>query len=157
MGLPWSADMGAWTLNGFNMITPAMKPMNLELLWSFPGPTGESVVMPGVDGVVPVEWFNGEAVHPIVMQLAGDVSHAGSATASNGAGLAANYAAVAFALRRAAWGGITCSTTVTRPDGVVLTGPVQVAVGPLGPETGGRIAKFMVTVTVPAGGLAVAA
>ena len=154
MTLPWSTDMGGWVCNSFNMISPAMKPMNLELLWAGAEPAGENMFIPG-GGTVPVEWFDTQAVHAIVMQLSGEVDHAGTGTSSRGAGLAANHAAVVTALRRSAWGGLTCVSTVTRPDTVVVAGPTQVTVGPLGPETGGRIAKFLVTVTIPAGELVV--
>lgn len=154
MPLHWSSDMGDWPdLNGRPMVTPAMKPMNLELLWSGAEPDGENVDLYGVDGTLEREWFEIEAVHAVLMQLVGDVDHAGNPTASIGAGMFANYRAVVADLKKSTWGGPSCSTTVTAPDGTQLAGQVQPKVGTLGPADGGGIAMFVVTVTIPTGEL----
>lgn len=153
MPLDWDPDMGDWIVNGFGMITPAMKPLNLELLWSAPELDDDNVSLDGVDGTLERDPFEAQAVHAILMQLVGDVTHAGGSTASLKAGTAANYFEVRDALRKSAWPRSTsCDTTVDCPHGVTVGGPVQVQVGPLGPD-GGPVSRFTVTVTIPAGAL----
>ena len=154
MPLHWSSDMGDWPdLNGRPMVTPAMKPMNLELLWTVAEPDGENVELYGVDGALEREWFEIQAVHAIVMQLCGDVDHSGNPTSSNGAGLFANYRELAEDLKKSTWGGPSCSTTVIAPDGTELAGQVQPKVGTPGPADGGGKVMFVVTLTIPTGEL----
>jgi len=156
MALDWDPANGSWVLNGFGMITPAMKPMNLELLQTSAPLDIANVHLSGVDGDLEREAFEIGVTHQIRMQMAGDVTHAGGATASPAAGVAANYRAVAAALHKSTWGGKSCSTTVGCADGVALGGQVQVQVGPLGPDSG-VVVQFVIGVTIPKGFLAVMA
>lgn len=149
---PYGAD---WVVNGFGMVTAAMRPKNLELIFTPLDLDIDNLDLFGIDGTVPLDPFGVEATHQIRMQMCGDVLHNGSSAPSISAGVAANYAAVCTALARSTWGGPTCSTTVTRPDGVDLVGAIQPRVGSLGDGEGG-IVHFVVTVTIPAGALVVA-
>lgn len=154
MPLPLEPYGANWVVNGFGMFTDAMASTNLELLYTPADLDIDNLDLAGVDGNVPLEVFEVESTHQIRMQMCGDVLHNGTTAASIRVGVAANYAAVCAALHKSTWGGPTCATTVTRPDGVDLAGDVQVRVGPLGEGSGG-IVHFNVTVTIPAGALTV--
>ena len=148
MEFEYPADFGDWTSNGFGMVTPAMKPLNLELVHTPPPAKGSNVDLYGIDGTLARQLYDNEAVHVIAFQLLGDVDHTGTPTAgTTKAGIFANYAEVCAELARSTWGGPTCTQLFTRPDGVDLTGPGQVEVGSLGRE-GGPIARFTVTLTL---------
>lgn len=149
MAFVYPADYGDWTSNGFGMVTPAMKPLNLELVHTPPpAKPNENVDLYGTDGRLPRQQWDDEAVHVIAFQLLGDVDHTGTPTVgTTKAGIFANYAEVCDALARSTWGGATCTQLFTRPDGVDLTGPGQVEIGSLGRE-GGPIARFTVTLTL---------
>lgn len=153
MALPWDPDMGGWVVNEFGMITPAMKPMDLEQLWT-PGQFEEdNVSLSGVDGDLERDVFIVGASYAIRMQLVGDVDHEGAPTSGLKAGTAANYRAVSVALAKSAWPrASSCDMTVDCPDGVTMTGHAQVKVGSLGREAG-AVSRFVVTVTIPAGEL----
>lgn len=141
-----------WVCNGFGMITPAMKPLNPELLDSDDDPMFDNTDLGGVDGTLPEFAFAGEAIHVIEYQMVGDVDHAGDPTASDAAGVLANHAELRAALHRDTWGGPTCVSEVTTADGRELAGPTQVKIGPLGRGTP-PVVVFTVTVVVPLGRL----
>lgn len=148
MAFDHPADFGDWTSNAFGMVTPAMKPLNLELAYTPQPAKGSNVDLYAIDGTLARQLYDDQAVHVIAFQLLGDVDHAGDPIAgSTKAGIFANYAAVCAGLARSSWGGATCTQLFTRPDGVELTGPGQVEVGSLGRE-GGPIARFTVTLTL---------
>lgn len=148
MAFDYPADFGDWTSNGFGMVTPAMKPLNLELVHTPPPSKGSNVDLFATNGTLARQLYDDEAVHVIAFQLLGDVDHAGDPiSGTTRAGIFANYADVCDALARSTWGGATCAQVFTRPDGVTLSGPGQVEVGPLGRE-GGPVARFTVTLTL---------
>ncbi len=117
MEFEYPADFGDWTSNGFGMVTPAMKPLNLEIVHTPPPPKGSNVDLFGVSGTLPRQMYDNEAVHVIAFQLLGDVDHTGTPTAgTTKAGIFANYprcAPSSPAQRGAARHAFSCSPGLT--------------------------------------------
>jgi len=154
--LVWSAALGAWDWNGNQMCGPAFKPVDMEKLWT-PAPLVDdaNIDLDGVDGTDPVERRKGQAVHVIEFQIGSKTNQAGTVThPSIAVGLQENYdELVSFIGDRTSWGGPTCTTTVTKPNGADWAGPAQGFVGPIMNQREGATARCTVTVTLTDGEL----
>lgn len=154
IALRWSGDLGDWVWNENQLCGPAFKPMDMEKLWA-PAPLvdEENIPLDGVDGTEPVRRRKGQAVHVIEFQVGSKTNQAGTIThPSTAVGLWANYQElVSFIGDPTDWGGDTCSTTVTAPDGSQRAGPAQGFVGPPLGRADGATMRCTVTVTLTDG------
>lgn len=150
MGLPVPA-VTAWDVDGEAMITSAFAPEDLQQLWA-PAPLSfANVDLYGEPGELARTPTENAVTYQVRYRIHGAADWTGTPYPSFGHGLAANYAEL---VRRVGtpttWGAETVDTTVTRPDGVDLEGPIQVFVTPMSAESG-PLARCVVTVTIPRG------
>jgi len=143
----------AWTFDGSDMVTPAFFPIDLQLLTAAPQYAIENVPLPG-GGSLAQDGWPVEITHQILYKIKGAVDFTGAAHPNFGHGLAENYAELVTRVGNpATWGGSTGATSVTRLDGVVMTGDIQVTVSPMTADSGqsSPVGRCIVSVTIPAG------
>ena len=146
---------GAWMVASESMVSTAFVPVDMQQLWS-PAPLSVmNVSLYGEDGDLARDPSEEAVTYQIRYLIHGGATPEGVAHPSWGHGLAANYAELVDRVGKpSTWAGPTVATTVTRPDGVVLGGPIQLFVSPMTAESG-PVARCVVTVTIPRGELPV--
>lgn len=148
------AEMGTWTVNSLEMHWSGAKPLNMEVLWSAPPWEHENLYMPEVDGSLPRDPVQVEAVHTVHYVLSGFVLANGDPASDSLAGFRSNYEQLRTRCGTpTSWSGSSVASQIAK-GATTRSANIQPFLSPFPDRGRGSVIEVDVMVVVPAGAFA---